>query len=754
MQIVGDDLPGPEELLDQFSGTVVAQIANRSTVGFDNAMREMTDYHRLLLNLFSTQHITGDPGSYAEFVSGWEPLHRSWLSPYTPVIQRAVEAIGDTPDYFRNVSYLPYTLLSVEADLPADMTSAIMALGPRIAYALEGWFTKRAALAGSERLADKGASLIGSDRAAYDEAVRHFVGAWEAIRRTGPSSNRHMDPHTAWSAEKLAWSLTTIHLENTARCFVIAAWNRDEVGTEHYADMLVRWGDRWEGSASSYAFKEPWLLTSDIISMPWEEAKSAVAPRLYPYALDELTPGDVASQVIGNLHKQVLMISAAITLNWALTGKGGRFAIESARRLLEPPRPDDDFETGRSQSLDFGERLRTLVAISLAGPRYADQGHGHFLDRLARSLDGISEKPVISGRVYSPSTAHDRTGLRQALHLLLLASIRKGAIVSGTKLLTGLVKEDAGPNGPSTLTDVESFLQELESTVQNMDNQNQEVVSLLAPSIRGEYYGTEAVEMIERSLREVRDFKAERLLRQQVSLERIGMLETAINTELTTGNGRIPVFSHFDRRFERNETIFVESHTITGLPKNEFLDPPLETQSSNFMEVVGRECADLIVRRMWQGFFNLPKKSISLKSTPSDLRFWRTLSKRAQKLGGGPILMLSSPAYREFAGEFLYGEMSRRNRLEIERQTPPDRGTYRQTVEGMDVHEVNFAQRGEAYLVPPDLLQAVTYQRMKNGLVVQAEFKSTKKDPSKGAALLNFGIHVDWKAAETQHFHW
>src|SRR5690606_18307020 len=62
-----------------------------------------------------------------------------------------------------------------------------------------------------------------------------------------------------------------------------------------------------------------------------------------------------------------------------------------------------------------------FLRIDIAGERFREEGYGRELDRLVSALDGMSERRVVPGRVFSPSTLHDREGLYSSILTILVA---------------------------------------------------------------------------------------------------------------------------------------------------------------------------------------------------------------------------------------------------------------------------------------------------------------------------------------------
>lgn len=183
-----------------------------------------------------------------------------------------------------------------------------------------------------------------------------------------------------------------------------------------------------------------------------------------------------------------------------------------------------------------------------------------------------------------------------------------------------------------------------------------------------------------------------------------------------------------------------------GLRKSEFLDPEIESRSSNYLQVFASQAADCLLNPLWTDFLSIPAETVTLRSKPDTLRFWRTVQARAAALGEEYIVILSDKAQAIFERRWPLGEQTQELELAYERDQ--DRRTYRRTVAGRRVHEVTFGKPMEAFLVPSDLLESVFYGRLNNGKAVDAEWLSDSASPGLGSVRLQYAPLYTWRAAK------
>lgn len=743
-----DDLPTPAELLQQFADGIIASMDAGSVTGFENTLQDMREYHRLLLELYATTDDQGRPSSYAILDEGWGSLHRSWLETYRGVVGRAIAKLDEEPEYFRSIAYIPYGLLATRDRLPAPLVRNILDLGSLTIYRLEEWFTKRVSAAGALRSRDKALTLIGSDGGLYESAIMRFVGTWESTARTTNTldlATNLEENGASWEDLRQSWPGLVSHLENAAGFFVIAAWNQDFVGVQRFADLLLRWSSNLRLDGASHTYSRPWLVNGDLMTLDWESAQEAIEPLLHPHRWEALTPTILFSQAIENLHSHVVLLTAAVTMNWSLSGKGGQFAVEAAGRLLRGILVDPDDHDGfrNTTRVSFTERLQQIVAIELAGERYREATYGGLLDGIASSLDRISERRMTTGRTYTPSTIHDRHGLSRTLDIILLTAIRPGAADAAIRLIQDVTADEAAlPGAPRVLDDLTGIMSRFQKTLETFGEPMQRLTLTLDENWDQTLAIAEARTVVERSLELTDALRRERYVKQPVAPERLALLESGIHDKLVQPGGNIPIFQEVEVRTVNDQAVLERKHIITEVPKSEFLDPPIEVWSSNFFEVYAEMGADLLIRPLWAAFSRLPSRRVTLRSTPDTVTFWRTIVRRAAEIEQ-PALLLSRPAYQAFQERFLFGGREDEHPLTIKRHRD-GRQMSRLSVDDLNVYEASFSNRSEAYLISAHLLSSVEYRTLENGLVVAGAFSTGRNDPRRGKVTLRFAPRYLW----------
>jgi hypothetical protein len=358
-----------------------------------------------------------------------------------------------------------------------------------------------------------------------------------------------------------------------------AVWNEDEIGAVEYREALIRWPE-----VSSYQRESRVdlvnrrLLFPDIVHMNWSDAAAHVRPNLPAY-VNEPAPVELFSSLLHETHRDCIVLTAATLLAWHMESKlasdiGARTAVALLRREVV----DAGSRVRHQQQTGFHFRsvFLDIIRIELAGERFRDNGYGNELDRLVSSLDAMSERPVVPGRIYTPSTKHDREELRAAFLATLLATVpSEGDDGIDQRLRKLLQNEAALPNGDGS---VRNLLQLLETFHRILDSDAAVLrrgVSGLSATVKFETAVAALKAIVETSLATIRGHRSERLEKQPVDPAKIEQIRSALDEALLTPPAAIPFFRGFalsggtDTAGED-----VAEFDLAGIAKGELVAPP------------------------------------------------------------------------------------------------------------------------------------------------------------------------------------
>jgi hypothetical protein len=486
------ELPRPADILEELAEKVLGQIDRLSTTAFDSALDEMIEYHRFLLEAYGSRTQDGASFSYAE-ISDWiEPPHQSWLRQYRRLFERAVTHIDQDPDLIATLARTPMRLLEgLATNSSPAITNGILDLGLTLIGRLENWITQRT-FAKSPTFPEVSSSveLRGSDKTAFKNVVIDVVGAWESLIQFTPSMYEFNDlkkfeATRQWNGIARSFPFFRHHLRNTAYFVASATWNEDEIGTLYFQDAFVRWTDTFDYALPDdfYGIRQLFLFPS-LAETDWENAARqihSIENTPLPLPID---PFPTLKVLLHGMHGDVILITAAVLLTWHIEGKQrSEISLRVVSRLLNR-RTTEPNEHGESDSADFKSLFMQIVRIEVAGQRFSKSTYGSTLDDIAAFLDQMSERDVVSGRVFTPSTIHGRDGLRLPFLILLLAKLSGNAGEALVKQIDVLAtNENVFPQGDRTLADLIGFFNGMSETLIQDQSRLKTAVKYLSPEL-------------------------------------------------------------------------------------------------------------------------------------------------------------------------------------------------------------------------------------------------------------------------------
>ena len=717
------ELPTPDQILEELADKAAAHIDRIAPVAFDAAFDELIRYHRFLLSVHASRSTEGLPFNYAAVAGeAWRAPHNQWIGQYRGLFERAANRISDAPDFFEKLAHTPMRLLphQDEPQHPDDVLGAILDLNLYLIHRLEAWVTKRTV---TETTPGSSASprlqLAGSDAKSYANLLPNVVGAWESLLQAAPALYRWRDERDApdserWNALRASWPFVWKHLYNTAYMLAVAVWNEDQTGTALLRDALVRWP-----RTLSYHFTERAyllqrrLLFPDIASLDLAAAQERIRP-LLPQHMPVPTADELFNATLQGAHDDVLLLTSALMLLWSMEGKqatdiGARTAEQLLRRELEDP---DDERHGTPQDKSFGSLMMDIVRLEIAGDRRPDGTYGATLDHIVEKLDNMTERRVVPGRIFTPSTLHGRDGLQTALVSMLLARVPE----ADDPLLTrvrDLAKNEAGlPTGDRSLRDLLDGLKRFTKLLETPSPTMQRGLTLLKPDAELAQVGERLKSILIAMVAAIEGERTARLRARPISERALGELRVAVENSMLTSPGDIFFFRGFSiaKTLQAPEAELFTSR-LNGLSKAQFVDPPMEWESAGFARHYAQQVSRQAGQRVWNLFARRHREPASVAGQIEDLAFWQQIKGLADAVGAEPILVVSRQAEGRALRQFVSQLREPLTGLTIERKNRQEGNSYIATVDGVDVFGADFTA-GTAWLFSPYVLQAVEYAQL------------------------------------------
>jgi hypothetical protein len=343
-----------------------------------------------------------------------------------------------------------------------------------------------------------------------------------------------------WNAFGPSMPFLEKHLRNTAYLLASAIWNKDEIGAERYRDCLLRWLDtlRPEMQTDNLLMHNA-LLTPDLLTLDWAAVETRLqAYRRYPWP--ELPPPEaVFAIILCGVFDDVLLITAVLALTWNVNGQqssniGARAATLLLRRQVIEGE-GSRFAPGDMRSPTLFRALFYMLIRASLDERYGKGGYGASLDALVQVLNGMSERHVVPGRVYSSWGWRGLDELRPQLLAMLVANLP----AAGDGGVGGWVREFAGnevlfADGDASLRRIDSALKAYAQGLGEQLDQNlfERGIHALAPDADVAAARTRLQAILADAIAVIHEHRTQRLRALPIDREKWSALTEAVSNVL------------------------------------------------------------------------------------------------------------------------------------------------------------------------------------------------------------------------------
>jgi len=747
-----DELPEPDQILEELADRVIAQIDRRAPVAFEGALEELVRYHRFLLGLYATQTEDGGAFSYAE-VSGarWHAPHLKWIHQYRRLFDRAAERIPDEQRFVDSLSYVPYRLLDAEPgiSLSSPVVEGILDLMPMLMHAIEAWVTRRSIIEGDGAGGAERNALSGSDARSLASTMLSLVGAWETV--LGAASDTYgwavenaTPPEEVWKRFKSSWRFLRQHLANTAYCLAVAVWNGDATSASLFREALVR----WPGSALHDLQREeldryPWLLMPELLDGDWAAAGSRSGVINHPYGADP-EPNSLFAEIVHGARQDVLLVTTSLMLVWSIKGgQVGDLAAQTAREMLGGA-AEDPMEPSTG-GLTFQAIMEGLIRLQWIGERYEENTHGEWLDKQVASMDNMRQASVVPGRVYSPTTMHDREQLVLGDMALIAATAPADGLGTLADEIDAIAAADAlTPNGDGSLRQVLSQIDRYRHMLGFDRAALERAISAAEPNANP----AAAIANLERVMTEIASSIArrrrERLLTQPVDPGAMEELRAAIEAAILDDTPVVPLFDQvelFDAAEGEGDRRQV---TFTGIPKGRLVRPEMEPQSDHWTEFIAKRSSEMALSYVRDVFARRPRVPVDVAAPPESRIFWDAMPELVRRVGRRPVLIVAKQDSRRLLNAMRFGRSDPLTGLNVTHErVARERGRHALTIEGVEIFALGI-EPGTAWLTSARHLARIGYAPAGNERVSLVFTPDEDEGATQGTLVIGFSQVLEW----------
>jgi hypothetical protein len=392
-----------------------------------------------------------------------------------------------------------------------------------------------------------------------------------------------------------------------------------------------------------------------------------------------------------------------------------------------------------------------VVRLDTAAQRSEKGTYGAGLDHFVERLDNMTERRVVPGRVFTPSTLHGRDGLQIPFLAMLLAAVPGEGDDGVVARIRDLAKNEAIlPDGDGTLRDLLRGFSLFTKALDEPSSELQRGALLLKPDAEFDRVRRSLRDIVAAGVSAIEHERTERLRARPVDPKKLHGLRDAAEASLLRVPARVPFFRGF--AIEKVALPGAEKISVSmdGVPKAQLVEPPMESPGLNFKEAYVRGMTDNAAARVWHLFHERGRMRVTIEAGVEDQAFWEEVRRLAPDVGAEPTLVISRQAEGRAVRELIRKPGGEPSSLNIQRKPreETESSSYMATVEGVDVFGTNFTP-GIAWLFSSHLLQSIRYHAGADGHILHLSY--VLGEHFKGAIVTEFAheaVWADWTVYE------
>jgi hypothetical protein len=475
-------------------------------------------------------------------------------------------------------------------------------------------------------------------------------------------------------------------------------------------------------------------------------AKAAARSLAHEFASDP-QPDELFTTIDRNAHQDVIMLSAALLLSWSINSKqASEIGARTARALLDRKGGNENRGAISAERPHLHSLFLDMVRFETAGERYDQASYANELDRIVMTMDNMTERRVVPGRVYTPSTINGREDLTSSF-LAILSSSVPGQGDDGLNIRIRQLAVDVSmlPRGDRALRaivqEIDTLLGVLRSEF-SLDAAKPLFASTQDPKLAGKRLG----EILISTRSTVENVRSDLLNSLPISKEAVDELRDAAKASLLERLAQLSFF-HGVKIVQQNSVSAdpVASSAMGGISKAQMVRPQMETPPVNFVEFLASSFRDSAEMRVWNNFVGRPRVRVELDLAVETEAFWDAIKPYADQTGARPILMISRAAEGRALRRFVWGRRAKPAALKIiQKELVDGLASYIATIEGVDIFGMDMPA-GTAWLFSGELLRQVSYFGVEDpSQCVDLEYIAT--DEFNGALRIRYRQTTTWGA--------
>jgi hypothetical protein len=752
-----DDLPTPDNFMEQLVDKLVRQIEQTAATGFRAALDEVIRYHRFILETQNTKDEAGNAFNLAEVGGLFSRPDMDWIRQYRRAFFAAADKIGSDTSFIDHLSNLASRLAPEEGlNFSQRVLQTLLDLGLHEVVSLEDWVTRRAVI-GAAVESGTASVLTGSDKRAYTNALIGFVGGWESLAQTLISSlslERRPNataPAAQWNAFAKGFPILQTHLQYAAYFLGAAVWNDDALGADRFRDLLLRWPQPFYANLQeTYLFQNTLLFTPDLIRLDWATVQTEIASRMRSRQ-EAALPGPISGILFWELHCDVVCVSGLVALHWYATNQqpSSTAADTAILTLMRQKREGDGSDlTATTQKSVFRLLIDFVIRYGL-NPRFAEGRYSATIEGLVRFLTNLASPRMVSGRIYG---GYGIDGV-ETLRPVLLAAMAANLPIRGDDGLAPLVESLKADPLFASDESVRSFVWTIQQMVHNLDQtQGIGTYAKAALAFDHELDLAAATARLRTELASIVTafvtLRTERLRAAPLDENRMGLVRRRMSEAIMIHGPSLTCFRKYPIQQDFSGTIPVIEFEFGVMDRGAFTLPVMSALSFDdipaiFVDVLRQYLSKLV----WRELHRRPKRVVPVDIAESTTPLWQSVTAAASTVGPQPMVLVPFTRIGEEISSALYltgGHTPAGLAVTRDASIPTGGGTnYLGTVGNIPVYGT-AALTNQAILCSGGLLRAISYAVV-HGLDDIADFDFVEgEEPEKSRVRVKVAQHIEW----------
>ncbi|EEA03498.1 hypothetical protein BH160DRAFT_1179 [Burkholderia sp. H160] len=409
------------KMLEEIGGEVETLAEGGRFNAAQERLRDMLRLHETLLLACAAdaEGLTGNAATIGTSPYSWgdDTFELNWLYSYRDIGRVAVANLEEDPRLFRALAVVPASISAALPSRPAKLLIDAQLVGMNLMYQLANWWTHKA-----EATLVPGTPFSGTLPAplgkVYENAVVSFIGSWGYITVDVPDSDEGNDVEV-WQALQSRASVYARHIQNSALLFLNAVARRDDIGSTWFLENFLKWwGNRsydLDCADVEYDYRVN-DVTLRLAEKSWVEASEFLWDGGEPISIDFANKAlNLALRKCWESFRLYMIL--LLIENAGATPSADNRELKHAAALISgsAQRPGGNVDAWQIESVDgvLNRLLSELFGVETDVAR---------INGFAESLRWESEKPEVSGWIYSSSAAPaDLESMTRAHAILLVA---------------------------------------------------------------------------------------------------------------------------------------------------------------------------------------------------------------------------------------------------------------------------------------------------------------------------------------------